>query len=52
MIQSHSADYSLVVCTLQNNSTQEARFVQSRGCQAVFRREVCKTGTANKELAF
>ena len=52
MIQSHSADDSLIVWTLQNSFLREARFVQSLFCQAVFRREICKIGTANKKLIF
>lgn len=52
MIQSHSADYSRVVWTLQNSFMQEARLVQCQFCQAVFRREVCKIGTADKKPIF
>lgn len=52
VIQSHSAVDSLIVCTLQNSPKEEARFVQSRGFQAVFRREASNTGMAHKELAF
>lgn len=52
MIQSHSAADSLIVWLLQNSSTQEARFVQSRLCQVVFSRDVCQRGTANKKLIF
>lgn len=50
MIQSHPADDSLIVWTLQNSFMQEARFVQSQFCQAVFRRAVCKIGTTNEKL--
>ena len=46
------ADDSLIVWTLQNSFMQEARFVQSQFSQAVFRRAVCKIGTANKKLIF
>lgn len=52
MIQSHFADYSLIVWTLQKSFTQEARFMQSQFCQAVFRREVCEVSTANKKQIF
>lgn len=52
MIQSHSAEYSLIVWTLQHSFLQEARLVQCQFSQAVFRRVVCKIGTANKKLIF
>lgn len=50
MIQSHSADDSLIVWTLQNSSTQGAKFVQSPFCQVAFRRDTCPVGPASEKL--
>lgn len=50
MIQSHSADDSLIVWTLQNISTQGAKFVQSQFCQVAFRIDICPVGPATKKL--
>lgn len=52
MIQSHPADCSLIVWTLQNSLMQEVRLVQCQFSPTVFRRVVCKLGTANKKLIF
>lgn len=50
MIQTHSADDSLIVWTLQNSSTQGAKFVQSQFCQVAFRIDICSAGRATKKL--
>lgn len=50
MIQSHSADDSLIVWTLQHSSTQGARFLQSQFCQVAFRTDICPADPAAKEL--
>lgn len=50
MIQSHSADDSLIVWTLQHSSTQGARFLQSQFCRVAFRIDVCPADPATKEL--
>lgn len=50
MIQSHPADDSLTVWTLQHSSTQGARFLQSHSCQAAFRIDICPADPAAKEL--
>lgn len=50
MIQSHSADDSLIVWTLQHSSTQGARFLQSQFCQVAFRIDICPADPAAKEL--
>lgn len=50
MIQSHSADDSLIVWTLQHSSTQGARFLQSQFCQVAFRIDICPAEPVAKKL--
>lgn len=50
MIQSPSADDSLIVWTLQNHSTWGAKFVQPQFCQVALRRDICPAGPATRKL--